>query len=85
MYFYYSHRQKLINERACANSAILLVEVSDEKAILRSAGELQPTGALRIPSPYRDYSAYTFAIGKYFTAATFGWHAVMPVVLTSWR
>ncbi len=85
MYFDFSNRQKLIDERACANSGILLVEVKNGEAILRSATELQPTGASRMPIPIRECCGYTFGNGKYFTTATFGWHAVMPVGLTTWR
>ncbi len=66
------NRQRLINARAFANSGILLVQVKNGEAILRSVSELQPTGALRMPIPYREYCGYTFANGKYFTAVTFG-------------
>ncbi len=85
IYFYFSNRQRLINARAYANFGLLLVEVKNGEAILRSATELQSTGALRMPIPYRECCGNTFANGKYFTTATFGWHAVMPVGLTSWR
>ncbi len=65
---------------------LVLVEVQgNEEAILRSATEFQPAGALRMPIPYRKYCGYTFAIGKYFKTVTFGCNAVMPVGLTSWR
>ncbi len=47
-----------------ARRAVLLVEVNDGKATLRSATDLQPTGSFAMPIPYREYCAYTFANGK---------------------
>ncbi len=43
----------------------MLVEVNTEEAILRSATEFQPAGALELPIPYRDGCAYTLASGKF--------------------
>ncbi len=68
MCFYFSNRQRLINARACANSGILLVELNNGEAILRPVTELQPTGTLRMPIPYRNGCAYTFANGKFFSS-----------------
>ncbi len=47
------------------NLGIVLVEVNTEEAILRSATEFQPAGALKLPIPYRINCAYTFANGKF--------------------
>ncbi len=46
------------------NLGIVLVEVNNREATLRSVTELQPTGTLRMSIPYRDGCAYTFANGK---------------------
>ncbi len=46
------------------NLGIVLVEDSNEEAILRSATEIQPAGALKLPIPYRNGCVYTFANGK---------------------
>ncbi len=62
--FLLANRQKLINARAYANLGIVLVEVNNEEAILRSATELQPTGTLRMSVPYREECAYTLVNGK---------------------
>ncbi len=62
--FLLANRQNLINARAYANLGIVLVEVNNEEAVLRSATELQQTGTLRKSVPYRDFCAYTFADGK---------------------
>ncbi len=71
-------RQRLLSERNEARRAVLLVTLKrNEEAILRSVTELQPTGELRMPIPYRDRCRCTLANGKYFTTATFGRHAVM--------
>ncbi len=47
-----------------ANPGIVLVEVKNEVAILRSVTELQPTVSSRMSVPYRDLCAYTFGNGK---------------------
>ncbi len=43
----------------------MLVEVNNEEAILRSATEFQPAGAHKLPIPYLESCAYTFANGKF--------------------
>ncbi len=43
----------------------MLVEENNGNAILRSATEFQPAGALRMPIPYQYGCAYTFAKGKF--------------------
>ncbi len=43
----------------------MLVEVNNEEAILRSATEFQPAGALKLPIPYRNSCAYTLGNGKF--------------------
>ncbi len=48
-----------------ARRAVLLVEVKEGKATLRSATDLKPTtGSFAMPIPYREYCAYTSANGK---------------------
>ncbi len=46
------------------NLGKVLVEDSNEEAILRSATEFQPAGALELPVPIRGGCVYTFANGK---------------------
>ncbi len=49
-----------------SNLGIVLVEVNNGNAILRSATEFQPASfKLKLPIPYRDYCAYTLANGKF--------------------
>ncbi len=74
-----------MNARIEARRVILLVEVNNGEATLRSASELQPTGPLRMPIPYREYCSYSFANGKFFSFAIVGCPAVMSVGLTLWR
>ncbi len=67
IFVFLAFRQRLIDARKAAkraNLAIFLVEENNGEAILRSATELQPTGTLRMPFPYREGCAYTFANGK---------------------
>ncbi len=47
-----------------ARRAVLLVEVKNEIATLRSVTELQPMGSFRMSIPYRPDCAYVFAKGK---------------------
>ncbi len=81
MSIYSAIRQRLIDARKEARRAvgfgeerkeakqpklgIVLVEVNNEEAILRSATEFQPAGALRMPIHNRQYCGYTFANGKF--------------------
>ncbi len=50
-----------------ARRAVLLVEVNDGKATLRSATDLQPTGSFRMPIPYRIDCAWALANGEYIS------------------
>ncbi len=55
-----------MSARIEARQAVLLVEVESGGAILRSAKELKPQEAIRMPIPYRQNCAYALANGKYF-------------------
>ncbi len=55
-----------MSARVEARQAVLLVEVENGEAIFRSAKELKPPEAIRIPIPYRQHCAYALANGKYF-------------------
>ncbi len=46
------------------NEAVLLVEVKNAVATLRSVTELQPKGSFQMSIPYRRNCAYAFANGK---------------------
>ncbi len=48
-----------------ARRVVLLVDVNDGKATLRSATDLNPARSFAMTIPYREYCAYTSANGKY--------------------
>ncbi len=50
-----------------ARRVVLLIEVNDGKATLRSATDLQPTGSFRIPIAYRKDCAYILANGEFIS------------------
>ncbi len=55
-----------MSARVEARQAVLLVEVENGGAILRSATELKSLEAIRMPIPYRQNCAYALANGKFF-------------------
>ncbi len=55
-----------MSARVEARQAVLFVEVENGNAILRSATELKPQEAIRMPIPYRQHCAYALANGKIF-------------------
>ncbi len=55
-----------MSARIEARQTVLLVEVENGDAILRSATELKPRAAIRMQIPYRQHCAYALANGKYF-------------------
>ncbi len=75
-----------MSARVEARQAVLLVEVENGNAILRSAKELKPQEAIRMPIPYRQHCAYALANGKiFFTITKAACHAVMSArVQTMW-
>ncbi len=67
-----------MSARIEARQAVLLVEVEHGETIFRSAKELKPQEAIRMPVPYRQHCAYSLANGKiFFTISKAACHAVM--------
>ncbi len=52
-----------MSARVETRQAVLLVEVENGGAILRSAKELKPQESIRMPIPYTQYCAYALANG----------------------
>ncbi len=61
------NRKNLTEALKKARRAVLLVEVKNGGAILRSMTELQPTGSFRMPIPYRTDCAWALANGEYIS------------------
>ncbi len=47
-----------------ARRVVLLVDVNDGKATLRSATELKPARSFSMPIPYREHCSYALANGE---------------------
>ncbi len=66
--FLCGNRQRLIAARKEAKqivheSDVIIIEVKNGDAILRSATDLHPSGSLRMAIPFRERCAYSFTGG----------------------
>ncbi len=63
-FFYLTNRQSLVDARQEARQVVLLVDVKDGKATLRSATDLKPARSFTMSIPYRPDCAYALANGE---------------------